>query len=169
MILDSRAYLPCADNPRLRRFTPEPIGSTPPGLMCRILSSGWRSRRDRAMAPRFLIRPQRPTRMHQPSSRHPLLWWGMNSTVFGKYPLDQHPELHGALSRALNARESTYGNPIGCVTPTRSASFPTEVNNALTWFACIPSLSGGTSPGPCLCSSICAVSRPQRRSRSRAD
>ena len=32
----------------------------------------------------------------QPSPRHPLLWWGMNSTVFGKYPLDRHPEPHGA-------------------------------------------------------------------------
>jgi hypothetical protein len=24
-------------------------------------------------------------------SRHPLLWWGVNSTLFGKYPLDQRP------------------------------------------------------------------------------
>jgi hypothetical protein len=38
----------------------------------------------------------------QPSSRHPLLWWGMNSTLFGKYPLDQHPEPHGTSSRTLN-------------------------------------------------------------------
>jgi hypothetical protein len=32
----------------------------------------------------------------QPSPRHPLLWWGMNSTVFGKYLFDQHPEPHDA-------------------------------------------------------------------------
>ena len=32
----------------------------------------------------------------QPSPRHPLLWWGMNSTVFGKYPLDRHPEPYDA-------------------------------------------------------------------------
>ena len=70
----------------------------------------------------------------QPSSRHPLLWWGMNSTVFGKYPLDQRPEPHGASSRALNACESTCVNPTGYNGPTRSASSPTEVNNALTWF-----------------------------------
>jgi hypothetical protein len=30
----------------------------------------------------------------QPSPRHPLLWWGMNSTLCGKYPLNPHPELH---------------------------------------------------------------------------
>jgi transposase InsO family protein len=34
-------------------------------------------------------------RTHQPSSQHPLLWWGVNSTVFGKHHLDSHPELHG--------------------------------------------------------------------------
>jgi hypothetical protein len=33
---------------------------------------------------------------HQPPSRPPLLWWGVNSTVFGTYLLDQHPEPHGA-------------------------------------------------------------------------
>jgi hypothetical protein len=38
----------------------------------------------------------------QPSSRHPLLWWGMNSTLCGKYLLDQRPEPHGTSSRALN-------------------------------------------------------------------
>ena len=32
----------------------------------------------------------------QPSPRHPLLWCGVNSTLFGKHPLDQHPEPHGA-------------------------------------------------------------------------
>jgi hypothetical protein len=32
----------------------------------------------------------------QPSPRHPILWWGINSTLFGKHPLDQHPEPHGA-------------------------------------------------------------------------
>src|SRR5215510_7912748 len=77
---------------------------------------------------------------HQPvgvqsSPRHPLPLCGMNSTVLGKYLLDQHPEPDGASSRALNARASTYVNPIGCVAPTRSASFPTEVNNVLTRFA----------------------------------
>jgi hypothetical protein len=34
--------------------------------------------------------------IEQPSPRHPLLWWGVNSTLFGKHPLDQHPEPHGA-------------------------------------------------------------------------
>jgi hypothetical protein len=57
MILDSRAYLPCAGNARLRRFMPEPIGSTLTSLMSRILSSGWRSRLDLAMHPRFLKAP----------------------------------------------------------------------------------------------------------------
>jgi hypothetical protein len=33
--------------------------------------------------------------LQQPSSQHPLLWWGVNSTVFGKHHLDSHPELHG--------------------------------------------------------------------------
>ena len=36
-----------------------------------------------------------PEAVRQPSPRHHLLWWGMNSTVFRKYPLDPHPELHG--------------------------------------------------------------------------
>src|SRR5262245_22870859 len=58
----------------------------------------------------------------------------MHSTVYGKYPLDQHPEPHGASSRALNTCESTCANPTGSIGPTRSASCPTEVNNALTWF-----------------------------------
>src|SRR5687768_14720062 len=71
----------------------------------------------------------------QPSPRHPLLWWGMNSTLFGKYPLDQHPEPHGTSSSTLNACESMCVNPIGYIGPTRSASFPTEVNDVLTWFA----------------------------------
>jgi hypothetical protein len=71
----------------------------------------------------------------QPSPGHPILWWGTKPTVSGKYPLDQHPEPHGASSRALKAWESTYVNPTGYITPTRSASFRTEVNNALTWFA----------------------------------
>ena len=31
----------------------------------------------------------------QPSPTHPLLWCGMNTTVFGKHPLDQHPEPRG--------------------------------------------------------------------------
>src|SRR5262245_14557761 len=74
-------------------------------------------------------------RAFQPSPRHPLPLCGINSTVFGKYLLDQYPELHGASSRALNARESTYVNPIGCVAPTRSASFRTEVNHVLARFA----------------------------------
>src|SRR5262249_8856312 len=71
----------------------------------------------------------------QPSSRHPLLWWGMNSTVFGKYSLDQCPEPHGASSRTLNACESTYVNPTGYNGPTRLASFPTDVYNVVTRFA----------------------------------
>src|SRR5215475_3649021 len=75
------------------------------------------------------------TRDAQPSSRHPLLWWGMNSTLFGKYPLGPDPEPHGASSRALNAHESKDGNSPGYVDPTRSASFPTEVNNVVTRFA----------------------------------
>lgn len=54
--------------------------------------------------------------------------------MWGKYPLDQHPEPHSAASRALDARESTDGHPTGSVGPTRSASFPTEVKNVLTWF-----------------------------------
>jgi hypothetical protein len=29
------------------------------------------------------------------SSRHPLLWWGVNSTLFGKHSLDQHSGPHG--------------------------------------------------------------------------
>jgi hypothetical protein len=70
----------------------------------------------------------------QPSPRHPLLWWGINSTLLGKYPLDQHPEPQGPSSRALNACESTRVNPIRYGGPTRSASFPTEVNEVLTWF-----------------------------------
>jgi hypothetical protein len=28
----------------------------------------------------------------QPSPRHPILWWGINSTLFGKHLLDQHSE-----------------------------------------------------------------------------
>ena len=32
----------------------------------------------------------------QPSSQHPILWWGVNSTLFGKHPLDLHPKPHGA-------------------------------------------------------------------------
>jgi indole-3-acetate monooxygenase len=59
----------------------------------------------------------------------------MNSTLLGKYRLDQYPQPHGASSRARNACKSTYVNPLGYISPTRSASFPTEVNNALTWFA----------------------------------
>jgi hypothetical protein len=43
----------------------------------------------------FILPRKRPSDTGQPSPRHPLLWWGMNSTVFGKYPLDQHPEPHG--------------------------------------------------------------------------
>jgi hypothetical protein len=34
------------------------------GLMCRTPSSGWRSRLDRAIHPRFMVRPQRLTRVH---------------------------------------------------------------------------------------------------------
>jgi hypothetical protein len=70
----------------------------------------------------------------QPSPRHPLLWWGMNSTLLGEYRLDQHPQPHGVPSRVRNACESTYVNPTGYVSPTRSASFRTEVNDVLTWF-----------------------------------
>ena len=33
----------------------------------------------------------------QPSSRHPLLWWGVKPTLFGKHQLEQHPGPHGAL------------------------------------------------------------------------
>ena len=33
---------------------------------------------------------------HQPSSQHPLLWCGVNSTVFGKHPLDSRPRPHDA-------------------------------------------------------------------------
>jgi hypothetical protein len=32
----------------------------------------------------------------QPSSQHPLRWWGVNSTLFEKHHLDQHLGLHGA-------------------------------------------------------------------------
>jgi hypothetical protein len=31
----------------------------------------------------------------QPSSQHPLLWWGMKSTLFAKHLLDPHPKRHG--------------------------------------------------------------------------
>src|SRR5262245_14803747 len=58
----------------------------------------------------------------------------MKPTVSGTYPFDQPPEPHGASSRALHACESTCVNLAGYIGPTRSASFPTEVNNALTWF-----------------------------------
>jgi hypothetical protein len=32
----------------------------------------------------------------QPSSRHPLRWWGVSSTLFGKHQFDQHPRLYSA-------------------------------------------------------------------------
>ena len=32
-----------------------------------------------------------PSPMGQPSSQHPLLWCGVNSTLFGKQQLDQPP------------------------------------------------------------------------------
>ena len=56
----------------------------------------------------------------------------MKPTVSGTYPLDPQPELHSTPARALNVHESTDGNPTGYVGPTRSASFPTEVNNVVT-------------------------------------
>jgi hypothetical protein len=67
-------------------------------------------------------------------TRHPLLWCGMNSTLFGKHLLDQCAELHGTSSRALNMCESTYVNLTGYGGPTRSASFRTEVKEAVTCF-----------------------------------
>ncbi len=70
----------------------------------------------------------------QPTSQHPLRWWGVNSTLFGKHPLDQHPELHEVQEKAPKARGPICVNPIGYVGPTRSASFPTDVNNVLTRF-----------------------------------
>jgi hypothetical protein len=33
----------------------------------------------------------------QPSPRHPLLWWGMNSTLSRRHQLDQRSGPHGAL------------------------------------------------------------------------
>jgi hypothetical protein len=65
--------------------------------------------------------------------------------VSGKYLLDQHPEPYGASSRALNARESTDGNPPGYVGPIRSASFPTEVNDVVTRFVQKPLAKTRTS------------------------
>src|SRR4029453_1988179 len=74
---------------------------------------------------------QRGRPPHQPSPSHPLLWWGMDSTVLGKHSLDQHPEPHSTSSRALNACELTCVNPICDGGPTRSASLRTEVNKVL--------------------------------------
>jgi hypothetical protein len=82
-------------------------------------------------------------------TRHPLLWWGMKPTVSGKYLLDQHPEPYGASSTALNARESTDGNPQGYVGPIRSASFPTEVNDVATRFVGLCLTSGINTPLVC--------------------
>src|SRR5262245_16933578 len=67
----------------------------------------------------------------------------------GKYPLDQHPELHGTSSRPLNACESTRVNLIRYGDPTRSVSFPTKVNDVLTRFARshIGLCRGQSSPG----------------------
>ena len=39
----------------------------------------------------------------QPSSRHPLLWCGVNSTLSIKHPLDPPPTRHGALKVVINA------------------------------------------------------------------
>jgi hypothetical protein len=68
----------------------------------------------------------------------------VNSTLFGKHQLDQPPEPHGTQEWVLKAREPTGVNPMGYVGPTRSASFPTDVDNVLTRFgqdawACPPS------------------------------
>jgi len=68
------------------------------------------------------------------SSQHPLLWCGVNSTVFGKHELDQPPEPHSAEEWALKAREPTCVNPMGYVGPTRLASLRTEVKDVVTRF-----------------------------------
>jgi CDGSH-type Zn-finger protein len=64
--------------------------------------------------------------------------------LFGKHHLNPHPWPSGASEEALKAREPRCVNLIGYVGPTRSASFRTEVNNALTWFG----LCGGSSAKP---------------------
>jgi len=58
----------------------------------------------------------------------------MKPTVFGIQQLDEPPGPHSAEDEALDARESMYANPKGYIDSTRSASFPTDVNNVLTRF-----------------------------------
>jgi len=59
---------------------------------------------------------------------------GVNSTLPGIHQLDKPPGPHRAADEALDARESRYANPKGYMDSTRSASFPTDVNNVLTRF-----------------------------------
>jgi hypothetical protein len=70
----------------------------------------------------------------QSSSGLPLRWWGVKPTLSGIYQLDEQPEPHSAQEEILEAPASTHVNPRGYTDPTRSASFPTDVNNVLTRF-----------------------------------
>ena len=56
----------------------------------------WKTVHDEYLEVKWRIVLFREAYPHQPSSQHPLLWWGVNSTVFGKHPLDQHPGPHDA-------------------------------------------------------------------------
>src|SRR6266540_5281725 len=52
--------------------------------------------------------------------------------------LDEPLWPHSAEHKALHARESRYASPKGYIDSTRSASFPTDVNNVLTRFVTPP-------------------------------
>jgi hypothetical protein len=96
-------------------------------------------------------------------SQHPLRQCGVNSTVFGKHPLDQPPGPSNAEEWALKARESTDVNPMGYVGPTRSASFRTNVNNVLTRFAQGTTAEGLT--GVCARPEVTPLCRPRGAQR----
>ena len=53
----------------------------------------------RGIAPVNALKPRRPVKISSPKmtmTPHPLLWCGMNSTVFGKHQRNQPPEPHRA-------------------------------------------------------------------------
>jgi hypothetical protein len=65
----------------------------------------------------------------QSSSELPLRWWGVKPTLSRISQLDEPPDPHSTQEETLKAPVLRYVNSQGYTDPTRSASFPTEVNN----------------------------------------
>jgi hypothetical protein len=71
----------------------------------------------------------------QTTSRLPLHWWGMHSTVSGRHQFNEPPGPHRGMRKPSTCEHLRSLHLCGDADSARLASLPIDVGEIVTWFA----------------------------------